>query len=72
MYLICDSYALHKRPAVTAWLAKHPRCQMHFTLTSSSWLNLVERWFRELTDKALRRGVFNSVPDLITKIEESA
>jgi hypothetical protein len=45
---------------------------MHFTLTSSSWLNLVERWFRELTDKALRRGVFNSVPDLITNIEESA
>ena len=55
---------------MTAWLAKHPRFHMHFTPTSSSWLNLVERWFRELTDKALRRGVFHSVPDLIAKIEE--
>jgi len=55
---------------VTAWLAKHPRFHVHFTPTSSSWLNLVERWFRELTDKALRRGVFHSVPDLIAKIEK--
>ena len=46
------------------------RFQLHFTPTSSSWLNLVERWFRELTDKALRRGVFHSVPDLIAKIED--
>ncbi len=53
-----------------AWLDKHPRFQLHFTPTSSSWLNLVERWFRELTDKALRRGVFHSVPDLIAKIED--
>ncbi|GAA1789499.1 hypothetical protein GCM10009712_41110 [Pseudarthrobacter sulfonivorans] len=53
-----------------AWLAKNPRFQLHFTPTSSSWLNLVERWFRELTDKALRRGAFHSVPDLIHKIEE--
>ena len=55
---------------MTAWLAKHPRFHVHFTPTSSSWLNLVERWFRELTDKALRRGVFHSVPDLIAKIED--
>ncbi len=70
VHLICDNYATHKHPAVRAWLAKHPRFHLHFTPTSSSWLNLVERWFRELTDKALRRGVFHSVPDLIAKIEE--
>ena len=52
------------------WLARHKRFQLHFTPTSSSWLNLVERWFRELTDKALRRGVFHSVPDLIAKIQD--
>ncbi len=52
------------------WLDKHPRFHLHFTPTSSSWLNQVERWFRELTDKALRRGSFNSVPGLITAIEE--
>jgi len=70
VHLICDNYATHKHPAVRAWLAKHPRFHLHFTPTSSSWLNLVERWFRELTNKALRRGVFHSVPDLIAKIEE--
>src|SRR5664280_2663826 len=70
VHLICDNYATHKHPDVTAWLGKHPRFHMHFTPTSSSWLNLVERWFRELTDKALRRGVFHSVPDLIAKIEQ--
>jgi transposase len=70
VHLICDNYATHKHADVKTWLAKHPRFHMHFTPTSSSWLNLVERWFRELTDKALRRGVFHSVPDLITKIEE--
>jgi len=69
-HLICDNYATHKHPNVKAWLAKHPRFHMHFTPTSSSWLNLVERWFRELTDKALRRGVFHSVPDLIARIED--
>jgi transposase len=68
--LICDNYATHKHESVRAWLDKHPRFQLHFTPTSSSWLNLVERWFRELTDKALRRGVFHSVPDLIAKIED--
>ncbi len=70
VHLICDNYATHKHPNVTAWLDKHPRFHMHFTPTSSSWLNLVERWFRELTDKALRRGVFHCVPDLIAKIED--
>ena len=70
VHLICDNYATHKHADVKAWLAKHPRFHMHFTPTSSSWLNLVERWFRELTDKALRRGVFHSVPDLIAKIEQ--
>jgi len=70
VHLICDNYATHKHAAVRDWLDRHPRFHLHFTPTSSSWLNLVERWFRELTDKALRRGVFHSVPDLITKIED--
>lgn len=70
IHLILDNYATHKHANVKAWLAKHPRFHLHFTPTSSSWLNLVERWFRELTDKALRRGVFHSVPDLITAIED--
>jgi DDE superfamily endonuclease len=68
--MILDNYATHQHPDVTAWLNKHPRFRLHFTPTSSSWLNLVERWFRDLTDKALRRGVFQSVPDLIAAIEE--
>ncbi|WP_427018279.1 IS630 family transposase [Pseudarthrobacter sp. P1] len=70
IHLVIDNYATHKHANVKAWLAKHPRFHLHFTPTSSSWLNLVERWFRELTEKALRRGVFHSVPDLIAKIEE--
>ena len=69
IHLILDNYATHKHPDVKAWLNTHPRFHLHFTPTSSSWLNLVERWFRELTDKALRRGIFHSVPDLIAKIE---
>jgi len=70
IHLILDNYATHKHPNVATWLAKNPRFHLHFTPTSSSWLNLVERWFRDLTDKALRRGVFHSVPDLITAIED--
>ena len=70
VHLILDNYATHKHPAVRAWLAKHSRFHVHFTPTSSSWLNLVERWFRDLTDKAIRRGVFPSVPALITTIED--
>src|ERR1019366_4155351 len=54
---------------VPKWLAKHPRFHLHFTPTSSSWLNMIERWFGKLTDKAIRRGVFQSVPELITAIE---
>ena len=69
IHLILDNYATHKHQDVAAWLDKHPRFHLHFTPTSSSWLNLVERWFRELTDKALRRGVFHSVPDLIASIQ---
>jgi transposase len=70
VHMILDNYATHKHANVREWLEAHPRFHLHFTPTSSSWLNLVERWFRELTDKALRRGVFHSVPDLISKIEE--
>jgi transposase len=70
IHLILDNYATHKHPDVTRWLGKHPRFHLHFTPTSSSWLNLVERWFRDLTDKALRRGAFKSVPDLIAAIED--
>jgi transposase len=70
VHLILDNYGTHKHPNVATWLAKHPRFNLHFTPTSSSWLNLVERWFREITDKAIRRGVFHSVPDLIAAIED--
>jgi transposase len=70
LHLIVDNYRTHKHQNVNAWLAKHPRFHLHFTPTSSSWLNLVERWFRELTNKAIRRGVFHSVPDLIAAIED--
>jgi transposase len=69
LHLIVDNYRTHTHDNVNAWLAKHPRFHLHFTPTSSSWLNLVERWFRELTQKALRRGVFHSVPDLISAID---
>jgi len=70
VHLILDNYATHKHPNVEAWLAKHPRFHFHFTPTSSSWLNLVERWFREITEKTIRRGVFRSVPELIAAIED--
>jgi len=69
LHLICDNYATHKHAKVTAWLKKHPRFHVHFTPTSASWLNMVERFFRSLTSERLRRGVFHSVPDLITAIE---
>jgi transposase-like protein len=69
VHVILDNYATHKHANVTAWLEKHPRFHLHFTPTSSSWLNLVERFFRNLTEKALRRGVFHSVPDLIDAIQ---
>ena len=69
LHLIVDNYATHKHARVRRWLARHPRFTLHFIPTGSSWLNMVERWFRELTDKAIRRGVFVSVPDLIQSIE---
>jgi transposase len=69
LHLICDNYATHKHPKVQEWLAKHPRFQVHFTPTSASWLNMVERFFRGLTVDRLRRGVFRSVPDLIATID---
>lgn len=70
VHLILDNYGTHSHPNVMAWLTKHPRFHLHFTPTSSSWLNLVERWFAKLTDKAIRRGVFTSVPDLVAAIND--
>jgi transposase len=69
VHLILDNYATHNHPAVKAWLARHPRFELHFTPTSSSWLNMVEIFFARLTEKAIRRGIFHSVPDLIDAIE---
>ncbi|HEX7369972.1 MAG TPA: transposase, partial [Rhodanobacteraceae bacterium] len=70
VHLTCDNYATHKHPKVQVWLEKHPRFHMHFTPTSASWLNMVERFFRSITTDRLERGVFRSVPELITAIEE--
>lgn len=70
LHLIVDNYGTHKHPRVKSWLQRHPRFHLHFTPTSSSWLNLVERWFREITDKRIRRGVFRSVPALIEAIND--
>ncbi len=70
LHLILDNYGTHGHARVKAWLEKHPRFKLHFIPTSASWLNLVERWFRDLTDKRIRRGVFRSVPDLINAIME--
>ena len=69
IHLILDNYATHNHPKVKTWLARHPRFQLHFTPTSSSWLNMVEIFFGQLTDKAIRRGIFHSVPDLIDAIQ---
>jgi transposase len=70
LHLICDNYATHKHPNVQKWLEKHPRFNMHFTPTSASWLNMVERFFRDISENRLRRGVFTSVPELIAAIDE--
>lgn len=64
LHLILDNYATHKHPKVLAWLKKHPRFHLHFIPTSSSWLNVIERWFRDITCKRIRNGVFRSVPEL--------
>jgi len=70
LHLIVDNYCTHKHPKVQRWLKRHPRFHMHFIPTSSSWLNLIERWFREITDKRIRRDAFKSVPQLIEAIED--
>ena len=70
LHLVVDNYATHKHPEVKAWLAKHPRFHIHFTPTSSSWLNMVERFFRDITDKRIRRGAFASVAELEAAINE--
>ncbi len=70
LHVVLDNYGTHKSPEVRKWLASHPRFVCHFIPTSSSWLNMVERWFREITDKAIRRGAFASVPDLVKAIED--
>ena len=70
LHLIVDNYSTHKSPMVKRWMKRHPRFHLHFIPTSSSWLNMVERWFRNITDQAIRRGVFTSVPALIKAIEE--
>jgi transposase len=69
LHLIADNYATHKHPKVQAWLARHPRFAMHFTPTSSSWLNLVERFFADLTGDVIRAGSFTSVNELIRDIK---
>jgi transposase len=70
IHMILDNYGTPNHPNVKSWLVKHPRFHLHFTPTSSSWLNLVERWFGEITRKRIRRGVFRSVPELVATIEE--
>ena len=70
LHLIVDNYSTHKSPAVQRWLRRHRRVHLHFIPTGSSWLNMIERWFRNITDKAIRRGVFKSVPALIEAIRQ--
>lgn len=70
VHLILDNYATHKTPAVKRWLTAHPRFHLHFTPTGASWINLVERWFAELTARKLRRGTHRSVAELNADIED--
>ena len=70
MHLIVDNYSPHKHAKVKAWLARHPRYQMHFIPTYASWLNQVERWFGLITQRTIRRGSFRSVKELVSKIDE--
>jgi len=70
VHLICDNYATHKHDKVKAWQKRHSRFHFHFTPTSASWLNMVERFFRDLTVRSLRRGVFRNIAELTTTIEE--
>jgi transposase len=69
VHVICDNSSTHKTPAIQRWLLAHPRVHLHFTPTSGSWLNLVERWFAELTTKWLRRGTHRSVRELEQAIQ---
>jgi len=68
LHLVVDNYSTHKHPKVKKWLSRHPRFHVHFIPTSSSWLNLIERWFRNITDKRIRRGTFKSVEQLVAAI----
>jgi len=70
LHLIVDNYGTHKHPRVQRWIKRHPRFYLHFTPTSSSWLNLVERWLSEITSKRIRRGSFKNVKELITAIKQ--
>ena len=70
LHLVLDNYATHKTPEIHKWLLRHPRFYLHFTPTSSSWLNLVERWFAELTNRKLRRSAHRSVTELETDIRK--
>jgi transposase len=70
LHLVLDNASAHRSATVHRWLARHPRCHLHFIPTSSSWLNLVERWFAEITRQRIRRGTFESVPALIAAIRE--
>jgi transposase len=70
LHLIVDNYSTHKHPRVQAWLRRHPLIVLHFTPICSSWLNLVERWFAEITQKRIRRGSFKNIKDLITAINQ--
>jgi transposase len=69
LHIIADNYATHKHPKVQRWLARHPRFHLHFTPTSASWLNMVERFFRDITDKRIRRDSFTSVAELELAID---
>lgn len=70
IHIIADNYATHKHANVKAWLRKHPRFRMHFTPTSSSWMNLIERFFADLTNECIREGSFQSIRELVDAIEE--
>jgi transposase len=70
LHLVMDNYGTHGHDNVKAWLSKHPRFVIHYVPTSCSWLNLIERWFAELTNKRIRRGSFFSVAELTTAITE--
>jgi transposase len=70
IHIIADNYSAHKHQSVKSWLRRHRRFHMHFTPTSASWLNMVERFFRDITQRRIRRGAFRSVPDLIAAIDD--